>query len=133
MEMAAAGAFTIIIGTRKGETFRAPPSTYRAICSSSVPMPPTPVASSTPRRRGSPPTSPAWSIAWTAAASASWVTRSVRRASFGFGMTVAGSKPCTRRSPSGGAAQSPSQNASTPVPHEASTPSPVTATRRPSI
>ena len=73
MEMAAPAALAIIMGTRKGETRRAPFSWRRTICSSSVCRPPTPVASSTPDRSRSAPRGPASSRAMAAAAMANCV------------------------------------------------------------
>ena len=59
MEIEAAPAFDIIIGTRNGETRRGPFSWKMRICSSRVCSPPTPVPKITPLRRGSAVISPA--------------------------------------------------------------------------
>ena len=48
MEMPAAPALAIIMGTRRGETRRAPRSLYTPTCSARVSNPPTPVAKMTP-------------------------------------------------------------------------------------
>ena len=52
MEMPAAPALAIIMGTRRGETRRAPRSLYTPTCSARVSNPPTPVAKITPDRAG---------------------------------------------------------------------------------
>ena len=133
MDTAAAPALGIIMGTRKGETRLAPLSRHSSTCSSSVSSPPTPVPRITPARWGSASSEsrpPACSMAMAAAATANWAKRSTRLASLGPNQAV-GSKPGTRRSPSGGDPHRPSQKASRPMPQHASTPIPVTATLRP--
>ena len=84
IEMAAAGAFAIIIGTRNGDTRRSPLPRRTSIWSSSVPMPPTPVPTNVARRAGSAVSSPAISSACSAAARAYCVQGSLRRASLGL-------------------------------------------------
>jgi hypothetical protein len=83
IEMPAAPALAIIMGTRKGETRRGSFWWYVRIWSSSVSRPPTPVPMSTPARAGLTPRSPACSTAMEAAAMAIWAKRSMRRASLG--------------------------------------------------
>ena len=116
METWAAPALAIIIGTRKGETRRAPFSWNTPICSSSVSRPPTPVPKMTPERSGSAPRSPASASAMSAAATENWANRSTRRTSFGPNQAD-GSKSrhpaLARRAP--GRCR-PSQKASRPMP-----------------
>ena len=133
MEMAAAPALGIIMGTRKGDTRRGPLVWKVMICSSSVFSPPTPVPKMTPRRRGSTSRSPAWPMASAATASANWANRSIRRISLTLSNRGSASKSSMARLASPGSTNRPSQKASTPVPQRASTPIPVMATRRPSI
>ncbi len=126
IEMAAAPALAIIMGTRKGLTLWGPLSRRTPACSSKLSMPPIPAPMITPARSGSGSTSPASSTAMAAAATLSWVKRSTRRASLGPNHPE-GSKSRTRRSPSGASAHRPSQKASLPIPQQATTPRPVIA------
>jgi len=133
MDTVAAPALDMIIGTMNGETRRGPFSWWTMIWVSIVSSPPTPVPMMTPVRAGSalsPSSPPASSSACSAAATANWAKRSIRRTSFGPNSGVA-SKSGIRRTPAGGSASRPSQKASLPIPHVATTPSPVTAIRRP--
>ena len=83
IEIAAAPALPIIIGTSRGETRRGPLATSVTIWSWIVASPPVPVPKITPARAGSVPSSPASVRASWAAATESWAKRSVWRASFG--------------------------------------------------
>ncbi len=68
MEIPAAPALAIIMGTSRGETRRAPFSLYTITCSARVSKPPTPVAKMTPALAGSASISPASFTAMSAAA-----------------------------------------------------------------
>ena len=77
-----AAALGIIIVTNSGETARSPPSANASTSRSSVSSPPTPVPMSTAVRSGSAPSGrPASRVAWSDAATANCVKRSLRRAS----------------------------------------------------
>ena len=76
MEIPAAPALAIIMGTSRGETRRAPFSLYTITCSARVSKPPTPVAKMTPALAGSASISPASSTAMSAAAMLNWAKRS---------------------------------------------------------
>ena len=84
IDRAAEAALVIIIGTRNGETRRSPLARRVPICVSRVSIPPTPVPMKVPRRVGSAVSSPACARAWSAAAIANWVNRSLRLTSLGF-------------------------------------------------
>ena len=129
IEIAAAPAFPIIIGTSRGETRRGPLAMRRIICSWIVARPPVPVPKMTPTRPGSAPSSPASASAPAAAAIENWAKRSVWRASFGSNHP-AGSKAPTHWGPTAAEPDRPAKKASLPMPQDARTPRPVTTTRR---
>ena len=88
-----AGMSTIIAGTVKGDTRRTPKSCSAMLPRSKTSRPPTPDAMSTPTSSGIAPTSScASAIASRAAASAMWMQRLLRRASF-LPITESASKP----------------------------------------
>ena len=88
MEIPAAPALAIIIGTSRGETRSAPFSLYTPTWLANVSKPPTPVAKITPALAGSTASSPAALTAWSAATMDSWANRSSWRTSFGPNQSV---------------------------------------------
>ena len=75
-----------IIGMKKGDTRMPPRAVITPHCASMSGMPPIPLPRTTPSRSGgvSPRLSPASSRACSAAATANWLKRDIRRASLGF-------------------------------------------------
>ena len=126
MEIPAAPALAIIMGTSRGETRRAPFSLYTTTCSARVSKPPTPVAKMTPALAGSASISPASFTAMSAAAMLNWAKRSSWRASL-LPNHCSGSKSGTSPPTTDGVSR-PSQSASTPRPQQVTAPSPVIAT-----
>ncbi len=132
---AAAAALPISIGTASGETAFAPRSRSTSCCCSSEPSPPIPVPITQPTRSdayGSSSAQPAASTASSAAAIASWVNRSARRASLRERKSVASKseqRPKPSLIPHSPAAQR-SISVVAPTPRGVTAPTPVMTIRR---